>query len=249
MILTITPRRWVSNHEDDITTFSDPLPPHFQYWRYPNPDHFEVSPEERPGTLQINPSSINLTALNGNYAGPEGLAFVGRKQQDTLFSFSVNLDFKPQAEGEEAGVSAFLTQNHHMDLGVVLLPKGSETVDSLEGTEGGEEDSGSEEGAAVSGGNLVPYFRFRAESYEPVPEPLVVPVPKEWAGEELRFEISARNYTHFSFSAGPAARRHEARTFMEASNAALSWGFTGTFGPFSCFLANRLGEMLAVILN
>ncbi|KAL2114482.1 hypothetical protein VUR80DRAFT_5967 [Thermomyces stellatus] len=220
--------RWVSDREDNIGVFKESLPPHFQYWRFPNPDHFEVS----SGTLRINPSSVNLTALNGNYAGPEGQAFVGRKQQDTLFSFSVNIDFEPEVEGEEAGVSAFLTQNHHMDLGVVLLPAGSETVTvvSVEGTEGGEDgetEEGDNDGEPAAEGRLVPYFRFRAESYVPVPEPLVVPVPEEWAGETLRLEISGKNYTHYSFSAGPAARRHEARTFMEASNEALSWGFTG----------------------
>ena len=148
---------------------------------------------------------------------------MGRKQQDTLFSFSVSLDFEPGVEGEEAGVSAFLTQNHHMDLGVVMLPAGSET---------GSEDA--EEGTETEGG-LIPYFRFRAESYEPVPETLVVPVPENWAGETLRLEISGNNYTHFSFSAGPAERRHEARTFMEASSGALSWGFTGT-----CFFSLTL---------
>ena len=230
------PRRWVSDREDHITfSANSSLPPHFQYWRYPNPDHFEITDK----ALRINPSNLNLTALNGNYAGPEGLAFVGRKQQDTLFTFSVTIDFEPKAEGDEAGVSAFLTQNHHMDLGVVLLPAGSETTASVEGTEGGEVDAeagdtggdaegsedGEEETEAQEG--LIPHFRFRAESYQPVPEPLVVPVPEEWAGETLRLEISGKNYTHFSFSAGPAARRHEARTFMEASNAPLSWGFTG----------------------
>lgn len=225
-------RRWVSDREDNIGVFKESLPPHFQYWRFPNPDHFEVS----SGTLRINPSSVNLTALNGNYAGPEGQAFVGRKQQDTLFSFSVNIDFEPEVEGEEAGVSAFLTQNHHMDLGVVLLPAGSETVTvvSVEGTEGGEDgetEEGDNDGEPAAEGRLVPYFRFRAESYVPVPEPLVVPVPEEWAGETLRLEISGKNYTHYSFSAGPAARRHEARTFMEASNEALSWGFTGESTP------------------
>lgn len=147
---------------------------------------------------------------------------MGRKQQDTLFTFSVGLDFEPSVEGEEAGVSAFLTQNHHMDLGVVMLPAGSETASS--GDDTGEENA--EEAAAAEGG-LAPHFRFRAESYEPVPEPLVVPVPEEWAGETLRLEISAKNFTHFAFSAGPAARRHEAVTLMEASNDALSWGFTG----------------------
>lgn len=162
---------------------------------------------------------------------------MGRKQQDTLFTFSVSLDFEPSVEGEEAGVSAFLTQNHHLDLGFVMLPAGSETA-SFPGaaSEGDEEDAGDsgEEGEDISGGALVPYFRFRAESYVPVPESLVVPVPEAWVGETLRMEIAAKNYTHYTFSAGPAARRSEARMLMEASNEALSWGFTGesALSPF-----------------
>lgn len=154
---------------------------------------------------------------------------MGRKQQDTLFTFSVSLDFDPGVEGEEAGVSAFLTQNHHLDLGVVMLPGGSETA-SFPGaaSEDNDEDGVNNDGEeGTGGGDLVPHFRFRAESYIPVPEPLVVPVPEAWAGETLRLEIAAKNYTHYAFSAGPAARRSEARMLMEASNEALSWGFTG----------------------
>lgn len=244
-----TSRRWVSDREDDITFHPNTtLPPHFQLWRYPNPSHFTISPEDRPNTLRITPSSLNLTGLNGNYAGPEGQALVGRKQQDTLFTFSVSLDFEPVAEGEEAGVSAFLTQNHHLDLGVVALPAGSETASfpgaASEGDEDGTDDGEEEE---TRGGDLVPYFRFRAESYTPVPEPLVVPVPEAWVGETLRLEIAAKNYTHYAFSAGPAARRSEARTLMEASNEALSWGFTGesALSPFSSW--SRVGMKLPTV--
>ncbi|SPN99011.1 related to beta-xylosidase [Cephalotrichum gorgonifer] len=214
--------RWVSDREDDITfAAGSSLPPHFQHWRYPNPDYFEISPEGHPDTLRINPSKINLTALNGNYAGPGGHAFVGRKQQDTLFTYSINLDFAPEVEGEEAGVTAFLTQNHHVDLGVVMLPAGSQTA-AFPG-EAADEERDSEE----AGGALKPHFRFRAESYVPVPDTLVVPVPAAWVGETLRLEISAKNFTHYSFSGGPAARRSEARTLMDVSNELLSWGFTG----------------------
>lgn len=154
---------------------------------------------------------------------------MGCKQQDTLFTFSVSLDFEPGVEGEETGVSAFLTQNHHFDLGVVMLPARSETA-SFPGAvtdDGEEEDTEDGEEEEETGGGLVPYFRFRAESYVSVPKPLVVPVPEAWVGETLRLEIAAKNYTHYTFSAGPAARRSEARQLMEASNDALSWGFTG----------------------
>lgn len=51
-------------------------------------------------------------------------------------------------------MSVFLTQNHHLDLGIVLLPAGSATGsfpghNSSSVTEGGE------------GGGLVPHVRFR----------------------------------------------------------------------------------------
>ncbi|KEZ38838.1 hypothetical protein SAPIO_CDS10883 [Scedosporium apiospermum] len=213
--------RWVSDREDDIDFApGSPIPPHFQYWRYPNEDYFEVSPDEHPNSLRINPSKINLTALNGNYAGPGGQAFVGRKQQDTLFTYSVNLDFDPSQGEEEAGITAFLTQNHHLDLGVVLLPAGSKTADFPGRPRAGNESTAEE-------GELVPHFRFRAESYVPVPDTLVVPVPEAWIGETLRLEISAKNNTHYSFSAGPARARSEIQTIIDVSNEPLSWGFTG----------------------
>lgn len=103
------------------------LPAHFTYWRYPIESSYIVSPPEKPNSLRLTPSKLNLTALNGNYAGPDGQTFIGRRQQDTLFSYSVELDFQPTEEEEEAGVTVFLTQNHHLDLGVVLLPASSST--------------------------------------------------------------------------------------------------------------------------
>lgn len=212
--------RWVSDREDDIDFAPDSeFPPHFQFWRYPSEEYFEISPEGHPNTLRINPSKINLTALNGNYAGPGGQAFVGRKQQDTLFTYSVDLDFAPEKEEEEAGITAFLTQNHHLDLGVVYLPSGSETA-SFPGPRGGDE-------SAVEEGDLAPHLRFRAMSYLPVPDTLVVPLPGAWAGETLRLEISAKNNTHYSFSAGPASARSQVQTIIDVSNEHLSWGFNG----------------------
>jgi hypothetical protein len=70
----------------------------------------------------------NLTALNGNYEGPTGQTFVGRRQQDTLFTYSVNLDFPPSVQEEEAGMTVILTHNHHLDLGVVMSPLNSSTT-------------------------------------------------------------------------------------------------------------------------
>ncbi|KAI1292446.1 glycosyl hydrolase [Xylaria venustula] len=200
------------------------LPAHFTYWRFPIPESYVVSPLEKPGTLRLTPSRLNLTALNGNYAGPEGQTFVGRRQQDTLFTFSVDVDFSPtDSEVEaEAGVSVFLTQNHHLDLGVVLLPAANST-----GVFPGESHANIDS-------ELIPQFRFRGISYVAVPEDIVVPVPTAWRDAKLRLEIKANNATHYAFSAGPADAMSDMKTLLEVSNEPVSWGFTGVIVGVYC---------------
>ena len=195
------------------------LPAHFTYWRFPIPDSFAVSPAGHPNTLRLKPSVLNLTALNGNYAGPTGQTFVGRRQQDTLFTYSVDLDFSPSVQEEEAGVTVFLTQNHHLDMGVVMLPANSSTA-AFPGTNR----------TVTNSTVLAPHIRFRGISYIPVPDPVVVPLPTGWADGTLRLEIKASNATHYAFSVGPADAMSEMRTILYASNAAVSWGFTGKSG-------------------
>ncbi|RYP03931.1 hypothetical protein DL765_010365 [Monosporascus sp. GIB2] len=193
------------------------LPAHFTHWRFPRPESFTVSPSEQPNSLRIKPSRLNLTALNGNYAGPEGQSFVGRRQQDTLFTYSVNLDFRPSSLEEEAGVSVFLTQNHHLDLGVVMLPSNSSTATFPY----------SGNGMTRRSGTLIPHLRFRGESYVPVPDNIIAPLPEAWIGRTLRLEIRASNMTHYSLSAGPADAMSQTRTILDVSNEPVSWGFTG----------------------
>lgn len=212
----------VNNHRPMITkgdTISfepgSTLPAHFTHWRFPISDSYAISPPGHPNTLRLAPSKLNLTALNGNYAGPGGQTFVGRRQQDTLFTYAVNLDFSPKSLEEEAGVSVFLTQNHHLDLGVVMLPANSSTA-PFPGT---NHSTGSSE--------LVPQLRFRGISYVPVPDDIVVPVPEAWVDKTLRLEIKAHNMSHYSMSAGPADALSEMRTILDVSNAPVSWGFTG----------------------
>lgn len=201
---TISPDS-VNSLSPEILTFSasNPLPAHLLHWRYPNPDHFTVSPSEHPNSLRLTPSNINLTALNGNYAGPGGQSFISRRQQHTLFNFAVDLDFSPAQVEEEAGVTAFLTQNHHLDMGIVLLP--------------------SKENSTA----LVPHIRFRGESYVPVPKEVVVPVPDEWRGKTLTLGIKAGNRTHFEFGVG--VKGGEITTVGVGGNEVVSWGFTGEY--------------------
>lgn len=221
----------VNSPDPEHLTFprSGPLPAHLTYWRYPNPSSYTPSPPGHPNTLRLKPSRLNLTALNGNYAGDDQ-TFISRRQQHTLFTYSVTLDYAPQTAGEEAGVTAFLTQNHHLDLGIVLLPRGSATAPSLPGLGSDlDKDAEYESGSEGAREDLIPHVRFRGESYVPVPPPAVYPLPRAWRGEKLVLEIRACNSSHFSFSVGPAGRRSERRVVMEASNEAVSWGFTGKF--------------------
>ncbi|KAI0871735.1 glycoside hydrolase family 43 protein [Hypoxylon argillaceum] len=218
------------------------LPAHFTHWRYPIPESYAVSPPERSHALRLLPSRLNLTALTGNYAGPAGQTFVGRRQQDTLFTFGVDVefppgdshpDFHPHAAvlGAEAGVSAFLTQNHHLDLGVVMLPAASGTG---VGPGAGPDTSGSYANVGNASEALIPHFRFRAISYVPVPSDVVVPVPPAWRGSPLRLEIRASNVSHYVFSAGPAGAMSRMKTFLEVSNEPVSWGFTGVLLGVYC---------------
>lgn len=209
------------------------LPAHFSYWRFPDASSFVVSPPDAPYTLRVLPSALNLTGLDGSSgssssgsAGPwSRQAFVGRRQQDTLFTFRATLaGYAPASPGEEAGVTAFLTQNHHIDLGVALLPAGASTT-TIPGTlnSSSSSSSGNDDDDAA----LIPQIRYRGISSVEVPADVVAPVPDAWLGRPLMFEIKAANGTHFSLSVGPADAESQMQTVVYVSNAALSYGFTG----------------------
>ncbi|KAK1750042.1 Non-reducing end alpha-L-arabinofuranosidase BoGH43B [Echria macrotheca] len=198
------------------------LPLHLTHWRYPHPDYYTLSPLERPDSLRLIPSYLNLTALNGNYAGtqhgPDGQTFIGRRQTDTLFTFSIDLSFTPTAYNEESGVSAFLTQNHHLTMGVALLPA-SESTTCLPGI--------NNSASAVHPETLIPQVRFQAVSHVSTPRTIVAPLPDAWKGRDLTMDIRAVNVSHYAFSIGPTGHRSQLKTVVTASNDAVSWGFTG----------------------
>lgn len=85
------------------------MPPYFLHWRIPVKENYVVSPEGHEGYLALKPSKLNLTGIDGNSA-IGGQTFVGRRQVDTLFNYSVTLDYNPKTAQEEAGVTVFLTQ-------------------------------------------------------------------------------------------------------------------------------------------
>ncbi|KAK5653367.1 hypothetical protein OQA88_9059 [Cercophora sp. LCS_1] len=207
----------------DSLTFSSntTLPLHLTHWRYPHPTSYTLSPT----SLLLHPSYLNLTALNGNYAGPlhgpDGQTFIGRRQTHTLFTYRITLSYNPTTLNEEAGVSAFLTQNHHITMGIALLPASASTH-PFPGTNTSLE----------TGTDLIPQVRFQAASYVPVPKTTVMPLPKEWRGSELVLEIKAVTSSHYAFGVGKAGG--EIKTVKVADNDAVSWGFTGVIlGAFA----------------
>lgn len=182
------------------------IPSHFLHWRFPRAEAYMISPPGHPYSLRLRPSKLNLTAYDGRSA-PGDQTLLARRQGDTLFTYSVDIQFSPRQQEEEAGVTVFLTQGHHLDWGIVLLPLPNSTT-------------------------LAPHFRFRAESYLPVPEPVVTVIPDAWRKESIRMEIKAVNFTHYSFAAGPAADLSQMTTFAYAPGSLVTWGFTGKFSGF-----------------
>jgi alpha-N-arabinofuranosidase len=51
-------------------------------------------------------------------------AWVGRRQQHFSCHFSVGIDFEPTALNEEAGITVFMNNRHHYDLGIRAADKG-----------------------------------------------------------------------------------------------------------------------------
>ncbi|PGG98541.1 hypothetical protein AJ80_09520 [Polytolypa hystricis UAMH7299] len=204
--------------------FRKKIPDNFVYWRTPREGTYTVSERGHPNTLSLKPSHLNLTALDGNYA-ETGQTFIAVRQTDTLFTYSVNVEFEPKEEEEEAGVSVFLSMNHHIDLGIVNLPDKNTS--------------------SPTSGSLIPHLRFRAESFPAeewvvAPQPVIELVPEAWRGKPLTLEIKAINLTHYAFSAGPANSEFRRRTIAYGAGDLVSWGFTGTL--IGAYATNNGGE-------
>ncbi|KAF2001869.1 glycoside hydrolase family 43 protein [Amniculicola lignicola CBS 123094] len=192
------------------------MPPQFIYWRAPVPENYAISPEGHPNTLRLTPSRLNLTGTDGNSPGPGGQTFVARRQVDTLFSYSVDMDYKPTAAFEEAGITLFLTQNHHARFGITLLPSPNSTT------------------------TLTPHFTFHAISYIPVPPSLTIPIPPAWHNIPLTLQLRTVNTTHYSFGAKPAGGKEPMKIFAYVAGEIISWGFTG--GLVGVYATSNGGE-------
>jgi len=189
----------------DFTTAGEAIPRNLMFWRVPKPGAITTTAKG----LQMIPSRNNVTGqmipgkLTPELSGQRGMAFISRRQTDTLFTFSVDLvGFQPTTAGSEAGVTVFLTQLNHIDLGVVLLVEadGSSTLS----------------------------FRFRTEATIAGPPQAVIPVPAAWKGGNIRFEVSTPNTTHYELSAS-LANDPTSRVVVGQASARLVSGATGPY--------------------
>ncbi|KAI0144235.1 glycoside hydrolase family 43 protein [Hypoxylon sp. NC0597] len=206
------------NSDPDVYDFEEGtrIPRNLVYWRVPREGAFSVTTKG----LQIVPSRNNLTGtplstVTPELSGQQGLSFVGRRQTDTLFTFSVDLAFNPQQPGQEAGVTVFLTQVNHIDLGVVLLPENSNS--SYPSRRKREEEAKTKLA-----------FRFRAEGTGVAPEPKIIAGPKHWLDGPIRLQIETANATHYNLAAASAADP-KASIIIGTAPAGLVSGGNGSF--------------------
>lgn len=184
------------------------LPRDIFSWRLPKQDLVSVSPKRHPWTLEIQPSRVNISGDAAYDPENEGLGLVLQKQTASLFSYSVDISFDPRVEDEEAGITVFLTQAQHIDLGIVNLP-------------------------SKKGKSPKPHFRFRAETSgkEEVEDPEVVveAIPKSWLWSKIRLTVEANKDLEYVFYAQPVWRPWERREVGRASALIVSGGS----GPFT----------------
>ena len=78
-----------------------------------NPHDRDWSLSERPGSLRLRCSPVTLDEL----ASP---AFVGRRQRHFQCRAAARVDFSPQRENEEAGLTALIDPAHHYEVALTL---------------------------------------------------------------------------------------------------------------------------------
>ncbi len=100
------PRPWLE--KDDFNDAS--LSPVWNFYR--NPVESSWSLTEKQGFLTLYGQTCTLNDL-------ESPAFVGRRQQHFNCEVSTIMEFSPNEEGEEAGLTVFMNENYHYDLAKV----------------------------------------------------------------------------------------------------------------------------------
>ncbi|KAL5116368.1 hypothetical protein ACEQ8H_005716 [Pleosporales sp. CAS-2024a] len=107
------------NSDPDVYDFAagSPIPRNLVHWRVPRPGIFSTT----EFGLQVIPGRNDLgNSYNNTNPASKAISFIGRRQTDSTFKFSVDMSFTPIAQGQEAGITAFLTQYANIQLGLVM---------------------------------------------------------------------------------------------------------------------------------
>ncbi|GAB7366519.1 hypothetical protein MBLNU230_g8510t1 [Neophaeotheca triangularis] len=202
------------------------IPRHFTYFRFPIEKNYQMSPRGHPNTLALTPSNANLTQ-GPNFNPGDGQTFIGRRQEHTLFRWSVDMNFNPQSNGEEAGATLFVEPHRHAELGIVR----------------------------VNGENVLRYRSNGPNAGTPAE--IVKPMPESWSDSGVTFEVMAVNFTHHTIAVGPQAQGRGWRVvntnlepFVTVNNRLFSSGFTGVFvGAYATTNGNGEGGTQAYFTN
>ncbi|TLD28077.1 xylosidase : arabinofuranosidase protein [Venturia nashicola] len=223
---------WIG--DPDVINFEpgSSIPPHFIFWRWPVQASYEISPPNHPNSLRLKPSKdFSSTPENPAGGAANGITLITRLQEHTLFNFSIDVDFQPQAINAEAGIIAFLTQSQHIDLGIILMQNSSGlAAPYLRLSVLDDKSINSSFSAKIAPGIASPIFapgKFIGTLNAFVPMRL----SPEWAKHPIKLEIQARNDTHFTFLASSRVAKEEPVVFGELPTSILSGGsgpFTGT---------------------
>lgn len=205
------------NDADDYTfPLGSALPSHFTHWKVLNTACYTISPDSHPDTLRLTTSQTNLTGSDPS-TSTEARTLIMRRQSHTLFSYSVDLQFVPRRLEEEAGITLFLNQNQHVDIGLVLLGNSAD----------------------IANATLSVRFRTTAISKDelPVPQSVIYPVPDTWSREHIRLQIKAVNDKYYSFGVVDGADHTHSLVLGHAPGTIVSGG-TGSFTGkmFSIFI-------------
>ncbi|KAL4863078.1 hypothetical protein BDV12DRAFT_206834 [Aspergillus spectabilis] len=217
----VPPRQRVDNpiNKPEHLTFSprSDIPNQLMYWRYPDEESYVVSPKGHPNTLRLTPSNYGPSYNASSTTDP--ITFIARRQTDTLFSFSVDLEFNPKSSHVEAGISVFITQEQHIDLSIVH----------------------------TSGSHKKPQGFIQLQvtgrgNYDGPLSNITTEIPRDWAGKKLSLTIEALDDEKYRFSASLSSRPSRKIYIGSVDNRVVS-GDTGRFtGTLVGVYASRGGH-------
>lgn len=88
------------------------LAPYWNFMRLPNSDNWSLREKDSCLTLRGNETTLN------EIGAP---AFLARKQQHFDCSVSTHMEFAPQRDGEEAGITVYMNERFHYEIAVTRI--------------------------------------------------------------------------------------------------------------------------------